>query len=51
MKKEEIEKRIEQINNAIFYIDMCDMWTTEDRENKRKLEREKEELTRQLEEK
>lgn len=44
MTKVEKEKRIEELTNRLFLINMVDRWTNEDREILREVERELEEL-------
>ena len=48
---EEITKRIEDLEEKIFYIEMIDYWTYEDRELIRKYEKELKELKAKIVEK
>lgn len=48
MTIKEINERIEQINNQIFYINMVDMQTNENRDRIRELTRERAELKEML---
>lgn len=40
MKREELLKKLEELENRLFLINMIDMWTNEDRRNLEKVERE-----------
>ena len=44
MTRVEREKRIENLKNRLFLLNMVDRWTNEDRENIRKIEEELKEL-------
>lgn len=44
MTRVEREKRIENLKNRLFLLNMVDRWTNEDRENIRKIEEELREL-------
>lgn len=44
MTKFERKERIEALENRLFILNMVDRWTTEDRENIRKIEEELKEL-------
>lgn len=44
MTKVERKERIEALENRLFILNMVDRWTTEDRENIRKIETELREL-------
>lgn len=46
MTRIEREERIERLENRLFLLNMVDRWTTEDRENIRKIETELRELKR-----
>ena len=46
MTRIEREERIERLENRLFLLKMVDRWTTEDRENIRKIETELRELKR-----
>ena len=46
MTKVERKERIEALENRLFILNMVDRWTTEDRENIRKIETELRELKR-----
>ena len=48
MTKEEIMKRIEQLQNRLFMINMIDRWTNEDRRRMEETEDEIRELKMQL---
>lgn len=40
MKREELLKRLEELENRLFLINMIDMWTNEDRRNLERVEKE-----------
>jgi len=40
MKREELLKKLEELENRLFLINMIDMWTNEDRRNLEKVEKE-----------
>lgn len=40
MKREELLKKLNELENRLFLINMIDMWTNEDRRNLEKVERE-----------
>ena len=40
MKREELLKKLEELENRLFLINMIDMWTNEDRRNLERVERE-----------
>lgn len=44
MTRVEREKRIENLKNRLFLLNMVDRWTNEDRDNIRKIEEELREL-------
>ena len=44
MTRVEREKRIENLKNRLFLLNMVDRWTNEDRDNIRKIEEELKEL-------
>lgn len=44
MTRVEREKRIENLKNRLFFLNMVDRWTNEDRDNIRKIEEELREL-------
>ena len=50
MSKEEIEKRIESVENSLFYLDMKDRWSPEDYSYNHSLECELADLKRMLKE-
>lgn len=50
MKREEIVRRIEELENRIFILAMKDMWSQDDFATDRKWHNEKRELEQQLEE-
>ena len=47
--REEILKRIDEINDLLFMIDMVEHWQDEDRKNYQELTQEKLELAKELE--
>lgn len=40
MKREELLKKLEELENRLFLINMIDMWTNEDRRNLERVEKE-----------
>lgn len=40
MKREELLKKLNELENRLFLINMIDMWTNEDRRNLEKVEKE-----------
>lgn len=40
MKREELLKKLAELENRLFLINMIDMWTNEDRRNLEKVEKE-----------
>lgn len=40
MKREELLKKLNELENRLFLINMIDMWTNEDRKNLEKVEKE-----------
>lgn len=40
MKREELLKKLEELENRLFLINMIDMWSNEDRRNLERVERE-----------
>lgn len=40
MKREELLKKLNELENRLFLINMIDMWTNEDRRNLERVERE-----------
>lgn len=40
MKREKLLKKLEELENRLFLINMIDMWTNEDRRNLEKVEKE-----------
>lgn len=48
MTKVEIMKKIEELNEREFYINMVDHWTNEDRQMLRDIKRERTELEKKL---
>lgn len=40
MKREDLLKKLEELENRLFLINMIDRWTNEDRKNLREVERE-----------
>lgn len=40
MKREELLKKLNELENRLFLINMIDMWTDEDRRNLERVERE-----------
>lgn len=48
-QKEEILKKMEEVNDRIFSIDMIDVWQEEDRNAFDRLLKEKQELEKELE--
>lgn len=50
MKKNEIIKRLEELDKQEFYIMMADTWTAQDRKNMDAINAEQRELKKKLEE-
>ena len=50
MNKEELEKRLEEIENSLFYLNMKDHWMPEDYSYKHSLECERIDVKRKLKE-
>lgn len=48
MRKNEIEKRLEELENAEWYLDMKDRWTQSDWDYLNKITRERQELRAEL---
>ena len=40
MKREDLLKKLEELENRLFLINMIDRWTNEDRKNLREVEKE-----------
>lgn len=49
MKKDELMKKLEKVEKAIFLNDMIDHWSWSDREERRRLEAEKAVILKELE--
>ena len=49
MTRQEIEKKIDEVNTKYFILQMKDGWTSEDYELEEQLEKEMKELDKQLE--
>lgn len=48
MTRQEIEERLEKVEKILFYIDMIDRWTWQDREDYHTYSKEKRELKEML---